>query len=410
MTEHLFQQALGLVSPWYVTRVVFDPVDGITIKIDFERGSRFSIGDDPTVYAVYDTQQKRYRHVNFFEHQCTLVARIPRVELPDGSTRVVEAPWTGHLRGFTLLMEALVLTLASNGMTFSEVSRVLQLSVYQVQQVVLHDTEQAMEDQDVSTVGRIAVDETSIARGHAYMTVVADVDRRRVIDIEVGRGQEAIGAAVGSLQARGCAVTGIESVCCDMSPSYLAGIARYLPWAVVTIDKFHVLAAAHVAVDRTRRSEQRKEGSLKGLRWTLLKDQSRMSASEGDRLEHLLRSLTSSRTARAWQYKEQLREILQRKQPNVVRKALRHWCACVRKSLVEHMKSVADMMERHLDAIVEWTRSRTTNGMLEAMHAAFQTAKRKARGFTSFRTMKVVYFMLAGKLDFSKITNRVLPT
>jgi hypothetical protein len=54
--------------------------------------------------------------------------------------------------------------------------------------------------------------------------------------------------------------------------------------------------------------------------------------------------MTTTRTARAWQYCEQLREILSRKQFNVVRAQLRQWCTNVMRSKVELMKTVAAMI------------------------------------------------------------------
>jgi transposase len=94
----------------------------------------------------------------------------------------------------------------------------------------------------------------------------------------------------------------------------------------------------------------------------------------------------AQRTARAWAYKEQLREILERKQINVVRDMLKHWCTCVMRSKVEPMKEVAAMVRRHLKGIVAWAQTRQTNGFLEAPNGLFQAAKRRARGFKSFDT------------------------
>lgn len=109
------------------------------------------------------------------------------------------------------------------------------------------------------------------------------------------------------------------------------------------------------------------------------------------------------RTARAWAYKEQLREILQRKQINVVRAMLQHWCNCVMHSKVEPMKEVAMLVRTHLDGIVAWAQTRQTNGFLEALNGLFQAAKRRARGFTRLSTIRTVIFLIAGKLDFSVV-------
>lgn len=39
------------------------------------------------MYPVHDTVPKRYRHLNFFQHEYFLEARLPRVKLPDGAIR-----------------------------------------------------------------------------------------------------------------------------------------------------------------------------------------------------------------------------------------------------------------------------------------------------------------------------------
>ncbi|MGH8786885.1 MAG: transposase, partial [Cupriavidus necator] len=49
------------------------------------------------------------------------------------------------------------------------------------------------------------------------------------------------------------------------------------------------------------------------------------------------------------------------------------------------------------------SQTRQTNGFLEAINGLFQAAKRKARGYVSFATMRTVIFLIAGKLDFSSI-------
>lgn len=82
---------------------------------------------------------------------------------------------------------------------------------------------------------------------------------------------------------------------------------------------------------------------------------------------------------------------------------LKHWCTCVMRSKVEPMKEVAAMVRRHLEGIVAWAQTRQTNGFLEALNGLFQAAKRRARGFTRFDTIRTVIFLIAGKLDFAAV-------
>ena len=59
--------------------------------------------------------------------------------------------------------------------------------------------------------------------------------------------------------------------------------------------------------------------------------------------------------------------------------------------------------EPHFDGIVAWTQTRQTNGFIEALNGLFQATKRKARGYTRFSTMRTVLFLIAGKIDFTRI-------
>ncbi len=403
MTAKLFEAALGIASPWYINGVEFDVAKKtLSIAVDFIAGSRFAVPGVEGSHPAHDTVPKRYRHLNFFQHECHLEVRVPRVRLPDGGIRQVEPDWVGRLAGFTLLFEALIMAMCRE-MTFAAVSRVVGLSWHQVVAICKRYVELGLEQADFSVVTRLAADETSKARGHDYITLVADADERRVLFVTEGRNADTIKAFAADFTAHGGDPTAVESISIDMSPAFIKGVTKHLPNARITFDKFHVIAHASTAVDKTRRIEQKTDPSLKGLRWKLLRDRASLLPAARADLDALVAQVTTKRTARAWLYKEQLREILERKQINVVRNMLTQWTTNVMRSKVEPMKEVAKMIRSHLDGIIAWTQTRQTNGFLEAINGLFQAAKRKARGYGSFSTMRTVVFLLAGKLDFSKI-------
>lgn len=399
-SEPLFEKALGVSSPWYVREARFDAeARTLTIRVDFRSGSRFCHAEAAGEHPVHDTQTKRYRHLNFFQHECFLEVRVPRVKLPDGSVRLIEPPWAGKLSGFTLLFEALVLCL-SREMPFAAVARIVGESWYRVERIAERYVELAVAQADFSEVRELAIDETSKARGHDYVTIAADAARRAVIFVTETREATAIERLAEDLAVHGGDPEAIEAVSIDMSPAYIKGVETHLPNAAVTFDKFHVIAHASHALDLTRRAEQKRDPELKGLRWALLKDRRALSPSRRADLDALRQHLTTKRTARAWQYREDLRKILNRKQINVVRDMLWQWCTNVMRSKVEPMKDVARMIRAHLEGIVAWARTRMTNGFLEALNGLFQAAKRKARGYRRLSTMRTVMFLIAGKLDF----------
>ena len=403
MHDRLFEAALGIASPWSVTGVRFDEAAKVlTVGIDFAAGSRFAVEGVAGEHPVYDSLTKRYRHLNFFQHECVLEVRTPRVKLPDGSVRLVEPPFAGRLAGFTLLFEALVLMLGAQ-MPFAAVARIVGISPYRVLAICRRYVALALQAADFSQVKALAIDETSRARGHDYITLAADATQRRVLAVAEGREAKTISTIAAELAAHGCPPEQVESVSIDMSPAFIRGCTEELPNVRITFDKFHVVWHANAAVDKMRRIEQRADKSLKGLRWSLLKDRASLRPEAAADLAALIARMSTVRTARAWVYKEQLREILERRQINVVRAMLQHWCTCVMRSKVEPMKEVAALVRRHLEGIVAWAQTRQTNGFLEALNGLFQAAKRRARGFTRFETIKTVIFLIAGKLDFHAV-------
>jgi transposase len=403
MTSQLFQAALGIKSPWFVQGVEFDETKRqLTIQVDFAAGTRFAHPDASGEHPVHDTQIKRLRHLNFFQHECFLEVRMPRVRLPDGKVRLVEPEWVGRLDGFTLLFEALVLALCQQ-MPFAAVARLVGLSWHRVYAICARYVQRALADADLSEVTAVAIDETASRRGHNYVTLVADMTARRVVFVTEQRDSQTIADFAQYLREHGADPDQIASVSIDMSPAFIKGVGEHLPAARLTFDKFHVIAHASVAVDKMRRLEQKTDPDLKGLRWALLKDRHKLHPEQRNDLDALVAQFTSKRTARAWLYREQLRDILDRKQIHVVSAMLTQWCTNVMRSKVEPMKDVAKMIRSHFDGIVAWTQTRQTNGFIEAINGLFQAAKRKARGFVRFATMRTVLFLIAGKLDFTKI-------
>lgn len=411
MSTQLFESALGIKAPWSVQSVDFDEAGKrLTILIDFKAGTRFAVNGHAGEHPVHDTVTKTYRHLNFFQHECHLQVRVPRVRLPHGAVRQIDPDFAGRLNGFTLLFEALILMLAQQ-MPFRAVGRIVGESEYRVLSVCRRYVHIAGGLADYSGVTSLAIDETSRARGHQYVTLAADADERRVVFVGEGRGAQVVAELAEHLDLHSCPPTQISRVSIDMSPAYIKGVGEHLPNAQITFDKFHVIAHASNAVDKTRRVEQRTDpemgAQLKGMRWTLLKDVFSLRPEAGEALHTLLTAPRLTMTARAWAYKERLRLAMEHKQVNVLRGVLLHWCTCVMRSKIDAMKQVAAMIRSHLEGIVAWAQTRQTNGFLEAINGLFQAAKRRARGYGRFDTIKTVIFLICGKLDFQAINPHV---
>ena len=204
MTAKVFEAALGIAEPWVVAGVEFDEVaKTLTVVIDFKRGSRFEVSGHPGQHPVHDTVTKTYRHLNFFEHECHLQVRTPRVKLPNGSVRLIEPDFAGRSSGFTLLFEALILILAQQ-MPLAAVARIAGESAHRVTAVCARYVDMALGLADFSGVKALAVDETSRARGHDYVTLAADPEQRRVLFVTEGKDAKTIEQLAVDLIEHGC--------------------------------------------------------------------------------------------------------------------------------------------------------------------------------------------------------------
>ena len=110
----LIQIALMLTPPWKVAECQFDVnQERLNIHLDFLKGSQFSCpACDQADCAVHDTKEKSWRHLNFFQHETYMTARVPRIKCSNCGVRLINVPWARTGSEFTLLFEAYIMILA----------------------------------------------------------------------------------------------------------------------------------------------------------------------------------------------------------------------------------------------------------------------------------------------------------
>jgi transposase len=393
----LMQQALGLTPPWTVVRSDFDTEAGrLDVEIDFTPGSRFAC---PTCGAAdcpaYDTQRKTWRHLNFFQHQAYLNARVPRVRCETCGIRQVNVPWARPDSGFTLLFEAMVMTMVS-AMPVKAVARIVDEHDTRLWRVVHHYVDEGRARADASEVTRVAIDETAARRGHDYITLFVDIDQARVLFATEGKDAATVAAFAEDLAAHGGNPAAIEEVCIDMSPAFIKGVAESLPEAAVTFDKFHAVKIINNAVDQVRRAEQKGQSLLRGTRYIWLRNPNNLSERQRTTLESL--PTRHLKTARAYQIRLAFQELYD--QPSEAAASyLKKWYFWATHSRLEPIIDAAHTVKRHGDGILRWFDSKIANGLIEGINSLVQAAKAKARGYRSTRNLKAMIYLLAGKLD-----------
>jgi len=400
----VFGLALGLPgTPWEVKEVQFDlEKRRLDIHLDFPPGSRFMHPRTGKPAPVYDTLERTWRHLNFFQYECYVHAFVPRMDDESG-VNLAEVPWARPQSGFTLLMEALVVMLARTGMSVAEAGRVVGEYPQRLWLILEKQVAKARALQNLEGVQTLSVDEVSRARGHEYLTIISqpktDETPARVLAVAEGRDAAAVAQAQRELTPRGLNPLQVEQVCQDMSAAYLKGTQETYPNAQIIFDCFHIVQLATRAVDEVRRRERKQfPQELKHARWLLLKGYEKLNDEEKSRLRAVRTS--HLQTGKAYNLLDSLRWILQMKSAEQAERELFWWCQWASRSRIKEIAKVSRTLQDHWAGVTAYLWTKITNGAAEALNGIIQTVKRKARGFKTVKNFATMIYLVAGRLHF----------
>lgn len=412
--EVLFTSALGLQPPWVVEDVKLDTAKR---RIDFEVGCQGALLACPQCGAaaqpVHDRLRRSWRHLDFFQFEAWLHANVPRVGCTAcGKTSQVVVPWAREGSGFTLLFEALALALCRD-MPVKQAAVLLRCADKQLWRRIDHYVAQARALDDMSAVQIVGIDETSLQRGQSYITVVHDLDTKRLLFATEGRDHQTVVDFAADLKAHGGDPERVRHVCQDMSPAFAKGVGLALPNALISYDRFHVVAMANEAMDQVRQAEMRDDApavtralgaadrkSIKGLMWGMRKNPSGWTQQQTNAMHWLQRS--SLKSARAWRLKMALREVYARaaasNDARLARADLNAWLSWARRSRLESFKKLARTITQRADAVVRGMTDNRSNAFVEAMNGLLQQVKRAARGFRTAKNFIAIAYLRMSKL------------
>lgn len=402
----LLALGLGLQPPW---KLVGQRVDTskqpheVYLEVTAERGAEYPCPECGRLCKAHDFQEFTWRHLNIFQYHCYVTGRMPRVDCPDHGTRRVKAPWAREGSRFTLLFEQAALTLVRE-MPVLAVARIIGISDTRLWRVVQFYVNQALSKMDLGGVKAVALDETAYKRGHNYVTIFIDLDRKQkpVIFATPGKGKDCLVQFRRFLNEHGGDHNNIAEVVCDMSPAFLAAIGESFPEANVTVDWFHVVQLFTTAVDEVRKAEAKKRELPKATRWAVLKAADGNKLTEKQQLALVELETGGFATATAWRIKEMLRWIrkatsLRAAQWRITHFA-RHALKCIApdaKTLAPVLKALMTLEENAHMILHRWT-SNYCNARMEGLNGIFRAARARARGYRNVYTfITMIYFIAA---------------
>ena len=220
---------------------------------------------------------------------------------------------------------------------------------------IYHDyTIEAYETYVFEPCEQVGIAETSTQKGHQYFTIFVDMDTHQPIDIQDGKGSDAIAHFLHN-HANPQVVKAISS---DMSPAFISGTQQYFPWVTPTFDKWHVykLLAKHLATLAKKKSIHHTLKAHISVLWEMLE-------------EFYAHTCIEKATAQLTFIADYAQDIFGK---NKFSKAIR----------------------RQFNGIIEHIRSKLTNGVMEGITSKVQTLKRIAKGFRKLDNFKKMVFFI----------------
>lgn len=401
-SKEIFSLALNLQSPWYIKDITLEKehlkiFGRLTIHIDFEKGSLFTLSDGQQ-YTAYDTEIRTWKHLNFFEHECFIVARVPRVKNKENKVQTVEVPWARPGSGFTLLFEAFAMLLIEKEMPVNKVAQTIRVTAPRLWRVFNYWIKKAVAKDKVSSVEQMGIDETSSRKGHNYVTVTVDVQQKRVIHVSEGKDANAIKQMKEELQLKGLNPEKIKNVCIDMSPAFISGVFDNFSGAAITFDRFHVKKLLNEAFDKVWQLERKGNKLLKGHKYTFLRSYEKLSGKKKEDLNMLIHMYP--RLGEAYRLKVIFDDFWEIEDTQEAQGYLAFWCDLVIDSKIFPLIEFVKTIKAHWFGIVNYLKSRITTGVIEGINNKIQLAKRRARGYRSIDNFINMIYFLCGKLNF----------
>jgi transposase len=399
----LYAELLGLLPPWGVEKVELKLAEGdVHVWVALPAKELWVCPECLERAPIHDHRERTWRHLDTFQYRTILHARIPRLNCPNHGVKQIRIPWAEDGSHFTALFEALAIDWMKQA-PISAIAERLRLSWDEAAGIQQRAVERGLARRQLEPLTYLGVDETSFRRRHDYVSIVADLERTRVLYVANDRKTESLDGFWKTLPPEQLA--SIEGVAMDMWEPYITSTCNHLPDAgkKIVFDKFHIAQHLAQAVDLVRRCEHREllaqgQSTLKGTKYLWLRNPGSYSLSQWRAFRAFLRTI-QLKTARAWALKEDFMNVWDYTYAGAAERHFRSWYQWARRSRLEPMREVAAMIRRHWDNVKTYFRHRITNAGSESINSKVQRVKAMARGFRNPERFRMAIYFHCGELD-----------
>ena len=352
------------------------------------------------VVPGYDTRPRRGRHLNTMQGKTFIEADVPRVDCPKCGVKQIRVVWAEDGSRFTELFEAYAIQVLQAVRSKVQAQWLTALSWDQVDRVMERAVTRGVARRSLEGLRYAGLDEKSFGKGHDYVSVLHDLEGRRVLEVVSERTREAantLWTAIPEPQRHA-----IDAVAMDMWVPYLEATRVAAPQALIVHDKFHCAKELNKAVDLVRRREHRElqaqgEETLTKTRYLWLKNPLNWTDRQRERFQAL--KVDALKVGRAWAIKEAFADFWDYRYTGSAHKFFDRWYFWATHSRLPPIIAAAKTLKRHLPVLLAYTKHRITNAAAEGMNAQIQLLKANARGYRNFTQYRIAILFHCGKLD-----------
>jgi transposase len=400
----LYEQLLGLKSPWSVSSVDMSMTDQrVTVHVQLKEGQVWADPTNERARAhIHGWKTRQWRHLDTCQFETIIEASVPQLKYSNGDVQELAVPWAEKYARVSLLMQAFVLRLLQACPDTKKVSQLTGLAWSTINAIMVKGVERGMTRRTHESIAHLGLDEKSTERGHSYASILSDIDNSRVLEIVPGRKLQAAKELLGTLSDAQRA--GVKAVAMDMWPAYMSAAKECLPQADIVHDRFHISKYLNEAVDKVRRSEHRALSKAGRSPLTKTKYDWLRSYPDGRSSEAVaFRALKqlNLKTSRAWAIKENFGQFWSYRCKKSAKRYFDSWSKSAMRSRLEPIKTVVKMLRRHEQGLLSYSQHRISNACAEGFNSAIQLIKANARGLRNFTNYRARILFHCGKLNMS---------
>lgn len=266
-------------------------------------------------------------------------------------------------------------------MTLADVSDVTALSWDTVKTIVQQHLQKDYGQIRLKGLKYLAVDEIYVGKGKQFYTLVIDLESGRIVWVDRGRGQGALGKFWRRLRLSRAK---IQAVAMDMSGAYWSAVLDQLPGAAVVFDRFHIMKLMNQKLDELRRALVREasgvmQKTIKGTRYLLLTRAENLEKEKLPKLEEALK--LNEPLSQAYYLKEELGLLWEQPSWVAMEDFLRQWCERACQTGIKLLQQMAKTLLVHATGILNYWHHRITSGKMEGINNKIKTLTRQAYGY-----------------------------